>query len=258
MKGKEKNNKEKQLHFIERFLKTDKELHSQFRYISREIPRRYDTPKLLKEKEIITKELKTKKIFLYSSLIIILPILVVLIFLYNKSKKAEKLHRKIAQDLIQSVHKNNSMYTETSFVEERFAHDTIPQENTRSKGYSNISEDLSQTLLKELEKFEINEHFLVTGITLGTLAKKLKTNSKYLSEVINNHKGKNFAAYLNDLRIDYAIKRLAEDKKFRSYKISSIAEELGYNTEQAFTLAFKKRTGTPLSIYLKEIEKTKE
>ncbi|WP_313002663.1 helix-turn-helix domain-containing protein [Chryseobacterium gleum] len=83
----------------------------------------------------------------------------------------------------------------------------------------------------------------------------IKTNSKYLSEVINTHKGKNFTAYLNDLRIDYAIGRLAKDKKFRSYKIPFIAEELGYNNEQAFTLAFKKKTGTLLSVYLKEIEK---
>ncbi|WP_449401463.1 helix-turn-helix domain-containing protein [Chryseobacterium wanjuense] len=113
---------------------------------------------------------------------------------------------------------------------------------------------MSQAILNELENFETKEQFLVTGITLGSLAKKVKTNSKYLSEVINTYKGKNFAAYLNDLRIDYAINRLATDKKFRSYKISSIAEELGYNTEQAFMLAFKKRTGTPLSIYLKEIE----
>jgi YesN/AraC family two-component response regulator len=50
---------------------------------------------------------------------------------------------------------------------------------------------------------------------------------------------------------------LANDKKFRSYKLTFIAEELGYNNEQAFTLAFKKRTGTPLSIYLKEIENMK-
>ncbi|PTT68877.1 transcriptional regulator, partial [Chryseobacterium sp. HMWF001] len=57
------------------------------------------------------------------------------------------------------------------------------------------------------------------------------------------------------LRIDYAINRLAIDRKFRSYKIPFIAEDLGYNNEQAFTLAFKKRTGTTLSIYLKEIEK---
>lgn len=85
------------------------------------------------------------------------------------------------------------------------------------------------------------------------MAKQVKTNTTYLSDVINTHKGKNFATYLNDLRIDYALDRLVKDKKFRSYKLIVIAEELGYNNEQAFAIAFKRKTGTTLSIYIKEI-----
>jgi YesN/AraC family two-component response regulator len=83
----------------------------------------------------------------------------------------------------------------------------------------------------------------------------VKTNTTYLSEIINSYKGKNFAAYLNELRINYALNKLVIDKRFRSYKLSVIAEELGYNNEQAFSIAFKKKTGTPLSTYIKEIEK---
>ncbi|RTZ50461.1 AraC family transcriptional regulator [Chryseobacterium arthrosphaerae] len=78
--------------------------------------------------------------------------------------------------------------------------------------------------------------------------KKIKTNSRYLSEIINTYKGKNFATYLNDLRIDYAINRLVNDRKFRSYKLPFIAEELGYNNEQAFTLAFKREPERPFRL----------
>lgn len=247
------NNKEKQLYYIERFLKIDQNLDSQFRYISRELPRRYDRPKLLKDKENILIELKNKKIFFYSSLFILSLILLIFIILYRKSKKAEKQYRKIAQELIQSVNENKAK-KEIEFTKDTIS-DKIQEQVIVDKTNKTISEDIAQTILAELENFETKEQFLNKGITLGNLAKKIKTNSKYLSEIINTYKGKNFAAYLNDLRINYAIKRLAEDKKFRSYKISSIAEELGYNTEQAFTLVFKKRTGTPLSIYLKEIER---
>ncbi|REC60153.1 hypothetical protein DRF65_22655 [Chryseobacterium pennae] len=251
---KEKNDKEKQLYFIEKFLKVDHILDSQFRYISRELPRRYDKPKILKEKENIINELKNKKTFFYSSLVALSLILIIFIFLYYKSKKAEKQHRKIAQDLIYSVNENKIKKEATS-IKETFSGNLQEQEIIEDKTTKPISEDVAQTILKELESFEAKEQFINKGITLGSLAKKAKTNSKYLSEIINTYKGKNFAVYLNDLRIDYAINRLAKDKKFRSYKISSIAEELGYNTEQAFTMAFKKRTGTPLSVYLKEIER---
>ncbi|MCQ9638968.1 helix-turn-helix domain-containing protein [Chryseobacterium sp. WG14] len=249
-----KNDHERQLYYIEKFFKIDQILDSQFRYISREIPRRYDKPKLLKEKESIINELKNKKLLFYSSFVVLSLILLIFIFLYYKSKNTEKKHRKIAQDLIYSVNEN-TIKKETSSIKEAFSDNFQEPRAIEDKTTKTISEDIAQFILKELEIFEAKEHFLDNGISLGSLAKKIKTNSKYLSEIINTHKGKNFATYINDLRIDYAIKRLAKDKKLRSYKISSIAEELGYNTEQAFTQAFKKRTGAPLSAYLKEMER---
>lgn len=257
---KENGNTEKQLYYVERFLKVDKVLDTQFRYISRELPRRYDTPELLQEKENITNELTKRKSLFYIVLSLLLISHLLFINVYFKYKKSEKNYKKIAQDLILSVNERRfdrdyrSEPEKESFSEPLSAENTG---NTEDRTARTISEDIAQTILRELEIFEHKDQFLSRGITLGSLAKKIKTNSKYLSEIINTYKGKNFATYLNDLRIDYAISRLANDKKFRSYKIPFIAEELGYNNEQAFTLAFKKRTGTPLSVYLKEIENMK-
>ncbi|MCJ7933137.1 MAG: helix-turn-helix domain-containing protein [Chryseobacterium sp.] len=252
---KDKNDHEKQLYYVERFLKIDQTLDSHFKYVSRELPRLYDTPKLIEEKENILNDLKFKKAFFYISLIILLFAQLIVLCLYYQSKRREKHHKKIAQDLILKAH--TKILSGGAAESQKEVSPTPPQADpVKDKNTSIISEDTTQAILKDIETFESKEQFLNKGITLVTLAKKIKTNSKYLSEIINTHKGKNFAAYLNDLRIDYAINRLANDRKFRSYKIPFIAEELGYNNEQAFTMAFKKRTGTPLSIYLKEIEKS--
>ena len=249
------NDKEKQLYYVDRFLKVDSVLDSQFRYISREVPRRYDSPKLEQEKESITNELQNRKTLFYIVLSCLLISHLLFINVYFKYKKTEKKYKKIAQDLIQSVNENKA--DKEYEVKDEIMPLHLPVESHDDKTSKVISEDIVQSILKELEIFESKDQFLQKGITLGSLAKKIKTNSRYLSEIINTYKGKNFATYLNDLRIDYAINRLANDKKFRSYKLTFIAEELGYNNEQAFTLAFKKRTGTPLSIYLKEIENMK-
>ncbi|CAI8739350.1 helix-turn-helix domain-containing protein [Chryseobacterium sp. IT-36CA2] len=254
---KENSDTEKQLYYVERFLKVDNVLDNQFRYISRELPRRYDTPELQQEKESITNELTKRKSLFYIVLSLLLISHLLFINVYFKYKKSEKNYKKIAQDLILSANERRFDRDYKSEPEKETFSETLPIENTgnlEDRTTRTISEDIAQSILKELEIFENKDQFLNKGITLGSLAKKIKTNSKYLSEMINTHKGKNFATYLNDLRIDYAISRLANDRKFRSYKIPFIAEELGYNNEQAFTLAFKKRTGTPLSIYLKEIE----
>ncbi|MCF2220964.1 helix-turn-helix domain-containing protein [Chryseobacterium sp. PS-8] len=277
--SKQKDDKEKQLYFIDRFFKVDKKLDEQFRYLSMELPRKYDTPKLLEEKESIISDLENRKIILYSSISILLLLLLLVLYLYYKSKKTEKRQIKIAQDLINSIakrnleipdivvdvasfQKNELIEPKLSFnkLEKQFIDDDqtkiikLPKE-IEDKTIKTIPEDVIQSILKELENFESNNLFLKKGITLVSLAKGMKTNTTYLSEIINTHKGKNFARYLNDLRIEYALNKLIMDKRFRSYKLSVIAEELGYNNEQAFSLAFKKKTGTSLSIYLKEIEK---
>ncbi len=61
----------------------------------------------------------------------------------------------------------------------------------------------------------------------------MKTNTSYLLEIINIQKGKNLAAYFNDIRINYALNRLVKDNKFSSYKkMTLISDELGDNNEQ--------------------------
>ncbi|ASW75609.1 hypothetical protein IQ37_09630 [Chryseobacterium piperi] len=248
------NDQEKQLYYIDRFLKVDKKLDEQFEYLSTELYQKYDTPNLLEEKERIISSLENRKIILYVSLGLLSIVLLLLSLLYYRSKKIEKKHRKIAHDLIESIEKRSLEIPENKV-------DIVPLQNAEKvdiedKVTKTTPEDVTQFILKELKIFETKELFLKKGITSASLAKSIKTNTTYLSEVINTHKGKNFAGYLNDLRIDFALNRLIKDKKFRSYKLSVIAEELGYNNEQAFSLAFKKKTGTTLSIYIKEIEKT--
>ncbi|WP_407475513.1 helix-turn-helix domain-containing protein [Elizabethkingia anophelis] len=254
---KEKNDKEKQLYYIDRFIKVHEKLDSQFRYIAKELPKQYDVPNLIKEKENIISNLKNRKKAYYLLIGVLVLLLLFVIYLFYRSKKSEKKYRKIAQELLQSVYEKPKIDRSKDSVQNNSS-SSIQSNDIEDKVIRVTSEDIAQEILEELNTFETNELFLQKGITLSSLAKQIRTNSRYLSEVINIYKGKNFATYLNDLRIDYAIRRLANDKRFRSYKIPFIAEGLGYNNEQAFAMAFKKRTGTPVSIYLKEIEKMKD
>ncbi|WP_326982142.1 hypothetical protein VUJ46_18315 [Chryseobacterium sp. MYb264] len=95
------------------------------------------------------------------------------------------------------------------------------------------------------------------GITLGSLAKDIQTNSSYVSEVINTYKEQNFASYLNSLRVEYLLNKLVTDKKFRSYKLGVIPDELGYNNEQAFSIEFKKRQEPRCPLISKKSKKHK-
>lgn len=106
-----------------------------------------------------------------------------------------------------------------------------------------IPKKTEDILLQKLEDFEKSESFINPDISLQTLAKKLETNSKYLSETINNHKQKNFNTYINELRITYVINKLKNDPLYRKYKIKYLAEESGFSTHSAFAAVFKAFTG---------------
>lgn len=120
-----------------------------------------------------------------------------------------------------------------------------------------IPEKTESLLLEKLQNFEKSEDCIDPNISLQNLAKKLETNTKYLSEAINTHKQKNFNAYINELRINYIINKLKEKSIYRSYKIKYLAEESGFSTHSAFTAVFKSVTGMSPASYI-QLLKEKE
>jgi AraC-like DNA-binding protein len=120
-----------------------------------------------------------------------------------------------------------------------------------------IPEKTENLILQKLIDFEKTEDFTDSDISVQSLSKKLETNTKYLSETINTHKQKNFNAYINELRINYIIKKLNEVPIYRSYKIKYLAEESGFSTHSSFAAVFKSVTGISPNNYI-QLLKQKE
>lgn len=121
-----------------------------------------------------------------------------------------------------------------------------------------IPEKTENLLLEKLQNFEKSEDCIDPNISLQNLAKKLETNTKYLSEAINTHKQKNFNAYINELRINYIINKLKEKPIYRSYKIKYLAEESGFSTHSAFAAVFKSVTGMSPASYIQLLKEKEE
>tara|TARA_R110002012_G_scaffold300131_1_gene499700 strand:+ start:67191 stop:68903 length:1713 start_codon:yes stop_codon:yes gene_type:complete len=126
----------------------------------------------------------------------------------------------------------------------------------REKVALNIHDEEIKRIIKRLHKLEEKEYYLRIDCTAINLAKKLKTNTTYLSKIINVHYQKNFTTYINDLRIDYVLERLQNDSQLRKYSIQGIANEIGFKSKESFNAAFKKRTGVLPSALIKELKKT--
>ncbi|MBW1294126.1 helix-turn-helix transcriptional regulator [Aquimarina litoralis] len=118
-----------------------------------------------------------------------------------------------------------------------------------------INDDTVKDVLRRLDKLEQQEYFLKMECNLSNTAKKVKTNTTYLTKIIHAHKNKNFNEYLTDLRIEYALQRIKNDAKFRAFSVKSIAAEVGYKSDDAFAKRFKAKTGLNPSYYIKNIGK---
>lgn len=118
------------------------------------------------------------------------------------------------------------------------------------KSSSQRPKETDELLLSKLTKFENGNKYLSKDISLAQLASQCDTNTKYLSEVINQYKGKNFNVYINELRIHYIVNKLKTDPIYLSYKVSYLAEECGFSTHSSFSTVFKSITGITPNVFI--------
>ena len=95
-------------------------------------------------------------------------------------------------------------------------------------------------------------------MSLALLASQFETNTKYLSEIINTYKNKNFNSYINELRINYITDRLKNNKTYLQYKISYLAEESGFSSHSSFATVFKAVTGIPPTVFIELLRDQKK
>jgi AraC-like DNA-binding protein len=131
--------------------------------------------------------------------------------------------------------------------------DEINQKLLKADKSITINEATVSSILQKLEKFEKSERFLKKDINLSYLANFLDTNPRYLSEIINQYKGKNVNHYLNGLRIHRITELLYKEPVYREYKITYLAEYCGFASREVFAAAFKKETGVTPSYFINQL-----
>jgi len=227
------------LETIDQILKFDSILYNDRGLISDRLIREYDTPMILLEKENAILALQKEKKSLGNGLIISVFISVVAIILFYVQFRKRKIYKKRFEAL---------MSPETDVSSNNKQIEKITEE-------LDISDKIVIPTLEALKDFEKEKLFLNKNITTSSLSKEIGTNSKYLSKIINHYKEKTFTQYVNDLRINYAVECLKVDNRLRRYTIQGIADEMGFNTAESFSSAFKRSTGIKPSYFIKKISK---
>ncbi|WP_075344649.1 AraC family transcriptional regulator [Tenacibaculum agarivorans] len=223
-----------ELIYVNKLLELDSKLSDNYKVLSKKISQEFDTPRLLKEKDkLIQKISAVNKNYSISTYLLILTLFIVLIYLIHLFYKKKSYERKL-EKLLSKSHEEKKIISKTD--------DTF-----------NINQKVVSDVLSSLEKFESNRDFLNNKITAYSLAKKLNTNTQYLSKIINHYKRESFISYVNNLRINYATEKILNDTTFRKFTISAIAIESGFNNGESFSKAFYKKNGIKPSFFIKKV-----
>ncbi|SNR23603.1 helix-turn-helix domain-containing protein [Flavobacterium sp. ov086] len=201
--------------------------------------------------EMVTIEKKYKNdVFLNRGLKVFYVLLfVVVVFLLIKNirdkNKAHKKMNALIEEFKANIEKRNNPEFEQEEVGAIEEFVLEPEEIHLKKENVNLSIDEAKEnkIVEKLLALESKLEYLNADFTLPYVAKKIKTNTTYLSYVVNKRFGKSFGEYSNELKINYVINEMITNHMYRKYSTQAIAESVGFKNAVSFAKSFRKRTG---------------
>jgi len=114
-----------------------------------------------------------------------------------------------------------------------------PEQDKHNSGALDVS--TRDCILKDVKQYMENKHaFKDNQLNLISLSELVGVSTHHLSEVLNQHEGKNFYQFVNDYRVKYVCEHLKLDNK---PKIIELALDAGFSSKSTFNAVFKQFTG---------------
>lgn len=234
---------------------SNKYLDNYERLVSKEIKETLEVNNTINN-QVIQKEMldlnkeyeKEKKVTVL--IYVLLFIFIVLLFFYFRGKNKVKIQKvkNIAEkhllEMEVTKQKNEQLLTEIQ----------NSKEEKKSSNSINIDIEKENKIVEMLLSLEAKETFLNQDFTQQYVAKKIKTNTTYLSYVVNKRFGKTFSEYANDLKINYSINQMISNTTYRKYNTQAIAESIGFKSSISFRKSFNKKMGISPTQFLKNLE----
>lgn len=118
-----------------------------------------------------------------------------------------------------------------------------------------VSEEQVEHLFSKARNLIVEQkQFKDAGLSLKSMSAGMNVSTQVLSMVINQKSQKNFNAFVNQYRVEEAI-RLLNDQKYENLTIAAISYEAGFNSLSSFNSAFKKQTGKTPQAYRQQLTK---
>jgi AraC-like DNA-binding protein len=135
----------------------------------------------------------------------------------------------------------------------------LREKKIKDAAYRNmIRADLADELYQKIVDIVIvKKKYKDPNFSSKDLAKLLKTNTRYLSAVVNSRFGMNYSCLLNEYHVKDAL-RIMADKKNADKNIEEISAMVGFANRQSFYAAFYRIVGETPNGYRKKILSAKQ
>lgn len=216
------NNATKELYYTRQLLKADNVINRDFAYLSSKIHKEYDTQALQEKAEVMERKssrYRWMNMFFIPSAVLLS---IALYYRYRSEKRIKAKYELLEQKILKGENR----------IEQQ------PQLQLKNHNGLDLESEVLVDILERLEKFEKNQGYLESGLTIQKLASKLATNRNYLSQIISDYRGLNYNRYINELRIGFITDKLYKEKKYLNYKIETLAEECGIASRSNFSNIF--------------------
>jgi len=147
-------------------------------------------------------------------------------------------------------HKQAQIFSRTSIVTK-----PIPGESVNSIKYAKsglTGADLCKFAKAIDELMDRKKLYLNPELTLAEVSDELLIPKHHLTQAMNTELGKNFYAYINELRVKKFMEMVV-DPRFKDYTFLAIAFECGFNSKSTFNSVFKRITNFTPSEYLQSL-----
>ena len=126
------------------------------------------------------------------------------------------------------------------------------EETAKTYASSRISAEQKEAILQKIRQLmEETQEFCNPDFSLEKMAMMVGSNSRYVSQIINETYQKNFRLFVNEYRIKKSCRMLLDVAHYGNFTIKAIGEQVGYKSYANFTETFKKVTGLLPSNYQK-------
>ena len=214
------------------------------------------------EQQIKEQTIRYQRIFqFFTSSILLIVSIIVVVFSFQKRKLNFKNNILVSKNLEILELLKKSAETKEEKEKKNLQNDNTyddakidSSEIKGKKGEKNLLKDnaVDDLLIKISKVMEDIETVCNPNFSLIKLSELVQYNHRYVSDVINKTYKKNFRSYLNRFRIREA-QRIFSELDSNTFKIQSIAQQVGFKSLNAFYEAFKEVTGVNPGQFLKNM-----